>query len=102
MFTDPVSAITGSATAHGLQYMVFMGTVSGSGQRSLKPVLVMLAIAGAGALALNYAADAGGALKGLFVGGVMAHFIVDAGIWRLREAFQRGYMRRKFYFVFDR
>jgi small-conductance mechanosensitive channel len=102
IFADPVSAVTGSATAHGLQYLVFMGTVSGSGQRSLKPVLVMLAIAGAGAPALNYAADAGGALKGLFVGGVMAHFIVDAGIWRLREVFQRGYMRRKFYFVFDR
>lgn len=102
LFADPVSAITGSATAHGLQYLVFMGTVSGSGQRSLRPVLVMLAIAAAGALALNGAADAGGLLKGLFVGGVMAHFIVDAGIWRLRGPFQRGYMRRKFFFVFER
>ena len=55
-----------------------------------------------GALALNYAADAGGALKGLFIGGVMAHFLVDAGIWRLRETFQRRYMRGKFYFVFER
>ena len=106
VFSDPVSAVTGSATAHGLQYLVFMGTVSGSRQRSLKPVLVMLAIATAGAVVLDYAADAPGllapALKGLFVGGVMAHFIVDAGIWRLREPFQRGYMRRKFYFVFER
>ncbi len=106
IFSDPVSAITGSATAHGLQYLVFMGTVSGSKQRSLRPVFVMLAIATAGAFALNYAADAPGllapALKGLFVGGVMAHFLVDAGIWRLREPFQRGYMRRKFFFVFER
>ncbi len=106
MFSDPVSAITGSATAHGLQYLVFMGTVSGSKQRSLRPVFVMLAIATAGAFGLNYAAEAPGvlapALKGLFVGGVMAHFLVDAGIWRLREPFQRGYMRRKFYFVFER
>jgi hypothetical protein len=102
VFNDPVSAITGSATAHGLQYLVFMGTVSGSGRRSLRPVLAMLAIAAAGALALNYAADQGGMLKGLFIGGVMAHFIVDAGIWRLREPFQRGYMRRKFHFVFDK
>ena len=37
---------------------------------------------------------------GLVVGVVMSHFIVDAGIWRLREPFQRGYMRRKFDFVF--
>jgi len=42
------------------------------------------------------------AMKGLFVGAVMAHFVLDAGIWRLREAFQRGYMRKNFYFVFDR
>lgn len=106
IFSDPVSAITGSATAHGLQYLVFMGTVSGSRQRSLRPVFVMLAIATAGAFALNYAAEAPGlvgpALKGLFISGVMAHFLVDAGIWRLREPFQRGYMRRKFYFVFER
>ncbi|HEY4171315.1 MAG TPA: hypothetical protein VGM96_31275 [Reyranella sp.] len=106
IFSDPVSAITGSATAHGLQYLVFMGTVSGSKQRSLRPVAVLLVIATFGAFALDYAADAPGllgpALKGLFVGGVMAHFIVDAGIWRLREPFQRGYMRRKFYFVFER
>lgn len=106
VFSDPVSAITGSAMAHGLQYLVFMGIVSGSRQRSLLPVAAMLAIATAGAFFLNHAAEAPGALalalKGLFVGGVMTHFIVDAGIWRLREPFQRGYMRRKFYFVFER
>jgi len=102
VFSDPVSVITGSATAHGLQYLVFMGTVSGSRKKTLRPVFVMLAIATGGALALNYAADAGGALKGLFIGGVMAHFLVDAGIWRLRETFQRRYMRGKFYFVFER
>ena len=44
----------------------------------------------------------GPALKDLFIGGVMAHFLVDAGIWRPREPFQRGYRRRKFYFVFER
>jgi hypothetical protein len=106
VFSDPISAITGSAIAHGLQYLVFMGTVSGSKRRSLRPVLVMLAIATGGGLALNYAAETPGpfgpALKGLFVGSVMAHFLVDAGIWRLREAFQRSYMRRKFDFVFER
>jgi hypothetical protein len=107
IFSDPVSAITGSATAHGLQYLVFMGTVSGSKQTSLKSILTMLVIAIAGALLLDQASAAANwqfapAMKGLFVGVVMAHFVLDADIWRLRETFQRGYIRKKFYFVFDR
>jgi hypothetical protein len=30
----------------------------------------------------------------------MAHFVVDAGIWRMREPFQRAY-GRSFAFLFD-
>ena len=44
----------------------------------------------------------GYAIYGAMVGVVMAHFVLDAGIWRLREPFQRGYMRKKFYFIFNR
>ena len=44
----------------------------------------------------------GFALYGAFLGTVMTHFVLDAGLWRLREPFQRKYMRQKFYFVFDR
>jgi len=107
IFSDPVSAITGCATAHGLQYLVFMGAVSGSKQTSFRSILTMLAIATGGALILDHASAAANwqfasAMKGLFIGVVMAHFVLDAGIWRLREAFQRGYIRKKFYFVFDR
>lgn len=107
IFSDPVSAITGCATAHGLQYLVFMGSVSGTNQKSHRSVLKMLIIAAVGALGLDHAAAAGDwyfapAMKGLFVGVVMAHFVLDAGIWRLREPFQRGYMRKKFFFIFDR
>jgi len=32
----------------------------------------------------------------------MAHFVLDAGLWRLRQPFQRRYMRERFHFVFDR
>jgi hypothetical protein len=32
----------------------------------------------------------------------MTHFVLDAGLWRLREPFQRRYMRDRFSFVFDR
>jgi hypothetical protein len=37
-----------------------------------------------------------------FIGVTMSHFVPDAGIWRLREPFQRRYMRKRFFFIFDR
>ena len=84
VFSYAVSAVTGCATAHGLQYLVFMGSVSGSKQRSLRPVLFMVAIAAGGALLLDQvdvmaSTQFGPALKGLAIGVVMSHFILDAG-----------------------
>ena len=70
----------------------------------------VIIIAACGGLLLNHASDAStwltppysSAIYGVFIGLVMAHFVLDAGIWRLREPFQRGYMRKKFDFIFDR
>jgi hypothetical protein len=110
LFDDPMSATLGYAIAHGLQYVVFMGVVS-VGKRAPSASLVMLAsLATVGAMALNAAIQApdllgssyGFAVYGAFVGIVMSHFVLDAGIWRLREPFQRGYMRERFFFVFNR
>jgi hypothetical protein len=110
LFDDPISATMGYAIAHGLQYLVFMGVV-GVGKRPAFASLMMLAgISILGALLLNAAVLApdnadlsyGYAIYGAFVGIVMTHFVLDAGIWRLRERFQRGYMRERFSFVFDR
>jgi len=110
LFHDPVSATASYALAHGLQYVVFMGVVAG-GRAPLLPSLIMLiGIGTLGALLLNSAILApdmkdfpyGFAAYGAFLGVVMSHFVLDAGIWRLREPFQRGYMRRRFAFVFAR
>ena len=73
-------------------------------------LVLLAAISTLGALALNAAVVAadisdfayGYAVYGAFIGIVMTHFVLDAGIWRLRERFQRGYMRERFSFVFDR
>jgi hypothetical protein len=100
----------GYAIAHGMQYLVFMG-VLGIGKRPALASLTMLAgISTLGGLLLNatvMAADAtdlsyGYAIYGAFVGIVMTHFVLDSSLWRLRERFQRGYIRQKFFFVFDR
>ena len=41
-------------------------------------------------------------LFGLAIGVVMSHFVIDAGVWKLRYQFQRQYVRRAFPFVFER
>jgi hypothetical protein len=110
LFSDAISATLSYAMAHGLQYLVFMGVVSLGHRNPIASVFLLLGLATIGALGLNAAVLApdisdftwGFAAYGAFLGVVMAHFVLDAGIWRLREPFQRDYMREKFYFVFDR
>jgi hypothetical protein len=110
LFDDPMSATMGYALAHGLQYVVFMGIVSVRRRAPIASLMTLLGLSVLGALLLNDAVAApdladlpyGLAIYGVFVGIVMSHFVLDAGIWRLREPFQRGYMRERFAFVFNR
>jgi len=110
IFSGPVAAIAGYTLAHGLQYFVFMSFVSTSRERTVVSFAWLCIIAAFGGLFLHRASEASswlqppyaGALYGLFIGLVMTHFVLDAGIWRLREPFQRSYMRKKFDFVFAR
>jgi hypothetical protein len=110
IFSDAASAIAGYTLAHGLQYFVFMSFVSAGKERTMISFVKLCVIAACGGILLDHAAEAStwlaqpyaGAVYGLFIGLVMTHFVLDAGIWRLREPFQRGYMRKKFDFVFGR
>jgi len=110
IFPDATSAITGFALAHGLQYLVFMGVVSGRSKNPLISSALFLGIALTGyfflsrGLAIHELANLpyAGILYGAALGVVMTHFVMDADIWRLRGAFQRGYMRNKFDFIFAR
>lgn len=101
IFSEPMAALSGYAIAHGLQYLVFMGCVSRK-QGTLMPVIGLFAVAIGGGLALNLSMDGPRWLYGVFIGVVMTHFVLDAGIWRLREPFQRIYMKNKFHFVFEK
>jgi len=87
-----------------------MGFVSIGRLKPIGSLVILLSLSMLGALALNAGIRAptwsnftyGYAIYGAFIGTVMTHFVLDAGLWRLREPFQRQYMRKKFYFVFDR
>ena len=59
-------------------------------------MLCNIALLGGALLALasdQFAArPAGRMLFGLFLGAVMAHFVIDAGLWRMREQFPRTFL----------
>jgi hypothetical protein len=110
------------AIAHGLQYIIFMGVVSlgaEQGERAravryrnaLKMMLLMILLG-----LLFYHADplrryefvknsrlllmSFDFLFGAVLGATMAHFVIDAGAWRLSKLPQREYMTKRFGFIF--
>lgn len=108
LFDDNPSAFLSFALAHGLQYGVFMSYVAYDGARDgARPGLATLVIS---VFTLGVLLSVGGdhhlvkemnwlPLQGLVLGVTMAHFVVDAGIWRLRDEFPRRYMARAFPFL---
>jgi hypothetical protein len=100
-FRSPYAAVGGMTIAHGLQYLLLVGLVAaGNGQiqgRALRlAALANVALIGGAALAaashLHSAGPAGRLVFGAYLGAVMAHFVIDAGVWRLREPFPRAFL----------
>jgi hypothetical protein len=98
---SPYAAAGGMTIAHGLQYLLLLGLVAAgnprSGGRSLRlAALGNIALAGGLALStashLHGAGPAGRLVFGAYLGAVMAHFVVDAGLWRLRDPFPRAFL----------
>jgi hypothetical protein len=110
LFSSPYAAVAGLTVAHGLQYLLLMSLVaagSGRGRRALQlAALVNVALLGGAVLAV--ASDqlrdtgAGRMLFGLFAGAVMAHFVIDAGLWRLRDEFPRAFLSGRLPYLIPR
>jgi hypothetical protein len=120
--TDMNVAFYSYAIAHGVQYILFMTVVSlnfdpeGSSQKfkiasAVKLVLITLLVG----LLFYRAIDLKGVftgntsvlrvvdfLLGAILGATMAHFVIDAGAWRLSQSLQRAYIGKRFGFVFAR
>ncbi len=108
------------AIAHGMQYLVFMAVVSANSDRSafrkrLNNVLKLSACVLFVGFAFMYWAklkefdlvrSSATLLKlmdflfGAVLGTTMAHFVIDAGAWRLTRASTRSYVMDRFGFVF--
>ncbi len=101
VFESPYAAVAGLTVAHGLQYLLLMAMLTAGGERGaarLRRLAAFGNIALLGGALLALASDqlaarpVGRILFGLFVGAVMAHFVVDAGLWRMREQFPRSFL----------
>ncbi|HKY44445.1 MAG TPA: hypothetical protein VJM50_15260 [Pyrinomonadaceae bacterium] len=120
--TDLNVAFYSYAIAHGVQYILFMTVVSlnfdpqGSSNRFKIASAVKLVLITVLAGFLFYRAiDLKGLefftgnfmrlvdfLLGAILGATMAHFVIDAGAWRLSQSLQRTYIGKRFGFVFAR
>ena len=111
------------AIAHGTQYLAFMAILSfdlgfREGRRAISKhmivvgvSLVLLGLAGARAGDLRTLAlvdssavltSALDFLAGISLGTTIAHFVIDAGAWKLSRPAARKYVRARFGFLFER
>jgi hypothetical protein len=103
LFTSPYAAVGGLTMAHGLQYLLLMGLVAAGNDRRKRigGVAALCAIAVLGGVVLNLISHLHGdrqslrLLFGVYLGLLASHFVVDAGIWRLREPFVRSFLSQR-------
>lgn len=121
--TELSVAFLSYAMAHGFQYLVFMMAISlnsNDGEASKRVqyfnaaklvaivAVVALLFTGAGWFKEMEATKnsailmrLGDFLIGAILGTTMAHFLIDAGAWKLSMALQRSYITRRFNFLFN-
>jgi hypothetical protein len=101
IFRSPYAAVGGMTIAHGFQYLLLIGLVAagsarGPGRVIKLAVLGNVALVGgallSGASHLHGSVPAVRLLFGAYLGAVMAHFVIDAGLWRLRDTFPQAFM----------
>ncbi|MFL6173176.1 MAG: hypothetical protein ACJ716_09840, partial [Marmoricola sp.] len=111
LFSSPYAAVAGITVAHGLQYLLLVGMLSAAPKAPLKPlagVLVFVNLALLIGLALNSASHlhggniVGRAVFGSYLGTLMAHFVIDAGLWRLRDEFPRTFLSERLPYLMGR
>ena len=103
VFRSPYAAVGGMTMAHGFQYLLLVGLVAAGSRRGTSRWLRLTGFANvalAGGALLSGASHLHGfppAIRlvfGAYLGVVTAHFVIDAGFWRMRDPFPRAFMAR--------
>lgn len=101
LFSSPYAAVGGMTVAHGLQYLLLVGMVAGGPptksrvNRGLAGFAVTALVGGIAVNRLSHLHAGGAASRavyGGYLGIVMTHFVLDAGLWRLRDPFPRQFL----------
>jgi hypothetical protein len=101
LFRSPYAAVGGMTIAHGLQYLLLVGLVTGGrgpASSRLLRVALGLNVALVGGVLLSWASHLHAStpplrvLFGAYVGAVMAHFVVDGSLWRMRDLSARRFL----------
>jgi hypothetical protein len=102
-FRSPYAAVGGMTMAHGFQYLLLVGLVAAGTRQGTSRWLrlaVFANIALVGGVLLSGASHLHGfppAIRlvfGAYLGVVTAHFVIDAGFWRMRDPFPRAFLAR--------
>jgi hypothetical protein len=102
-FRSPYAAVGGMTIAHGFQYLLLVGLVAAGNRRGTSRWLrlaVFANVALVGGALLSGASHLHGfppvirLVFGAYLGVVTAHFVIDAGFWRMRDPFPRAFMAR--------
>ena len=106
VFDNLQVAVGSYAMAHGLQYLIFMSYVAAVPRAALlrraAALVAFIVLVGAGLEFLQRPGPFGDwrmAVYGAYLGIVMCHFVLDAGVWRLSQPFPRSYMAERFRFL---
>jgi hypothetical protein len=100
---SPYAAVGGMTMAHGFQYLLLVGLVAAGNRRGTPRwlrVAVFANVALVGGALLSGASHLHGfppAIRlvfGAYLGVVTAHFVIDAGLWRMRDPFPRAFLAR--------
>jgi hypothetical protein len=103
VFRSPYAAVGGMTIAHGFQYLLLVGLVAAGNRRGTSrwlrlAVLANVALVGgallSGASHLHGFPPAIRLVFGAYLGVVAAHFVIDAGFWRMRDPFPRAFLAR--------
>jgi hypothetical protein len=103
VFASPYAAVGGMTVAHGLQYLLLICMIAGGNASDRGPsrlvrlaLLANVALLGGALLSaashLHNSSYVGRFAFGAYLGVVMTHFVVDAGIWRLRDPLARRFV----------
>jgi hypothetical protein len=109
VFRSPYAAVAGMTMAHGFQYLLLMGLVAAGNapRKRLGGVAALCALAVLGGVVLNLTSHLHGhdqplrLLFGVYLGLLAAHFVVDAGMWRLRDPVVRAFLSERVSFLIN-